>query len=136
MKGKGPPPPPAGTSISVTITGATGASPQSISVLGKQQATITWSLTSGLTWSSTSAGITFTAKGMGNLTSGFTGSSSPSQYFIAYTNNAATTISIPYTANVTASGTTPPYDGDVVEGGNDPVIENQGGGGRYYLGRD
>jgi hypothetical protein len=84
------------------------------------------SLQPKLEWSSSEHGVTFTPKGfMKDLTMGWVGPAvqgGPSQYYIAYANEAGPGgEKVPYTACVSSTGANHPDS-------EDPVIENQGGG--------
>jgi hypothetical protein len=109
-----------GNNASATALGNNQATPQTLTT-PQGQNTITWKLTGGLKWAPNgiviNGGWPFTQPSLqGN------------NYQLSYDNNASSTQSFTYSVNVTTDAGGMVTDSGST-GGNDPVIENQGGGG-------
>jgi len=115
-----------GNNASATAVGNNTATPQTLNSLQGPN-TLTWKLTGGLKWAAN-----------GIVINGDWPFPQPSlqgnSYQVSYNNNASTTQSFTYSVNVTNDAGALLKDSGST-GGNDPVIENQGGGGSGEPGR-
>jgi len=112
--------------LNATALAVDSATPQTLPA-SQGPNTITWKLTGGLKWGATGIHIN------GGWTFGQP-SLQGNSYVLTYTNDASTTHVFPYSVDVSNDDGTVGHGGST--GGNDPVIENQGGGGSGHPGPD